>query len=66
MIYLTAMLFLLLSLILANFMQINFAAYLVSHELTITRKMFFERVYPIRSLLNFVMRKHENHRSSQL
>ena len=63
------MLFPLLSLILATFLQINFSAYPVLaflHELTITHKMFFERVYPIRFLLNFVMTKHENHRSSQL
>ena len=64
--YLTAMLFPLLSLILANFIQMKFVSYPVfafSHELTVAYKMFLERVYPIRSLLNFVMRKHENHRS---
>ena len=53
------MLFPLLSFILANFMQTNFAAYPVlalSHELPFTHKMFFERVYPILSLLSFVVK----------
>ena len=55
---LTAMLFPLLSLILANFKQFNFVFYPVfafSHELTVTYMMFIERVYPIHSLLNIVM-----------
>ena len=63
------MLFSLLPLILVNFMQIKFATYptlAFSYEITITYQMFLERVYQIRSLLNFVIGKHESHRSSQL
>ena len=44
-------------------MQFKFVSYPVftfSHELTVAYKMFFERVYPVRTLLNFVTRKHEN------
>lgn len=63
------MLFSLLPLILANFMQIMFAAYptlAFSYEITITYQMFLERVYQIRSLLNFVIRKHESHPIARL